>query len=138
MKEQVIMRILREAKGYSQDYVASRLNINQNTYSKLESGQSKLTVERMKKLAGIYDVPANLFLSDQLPVVNYNTGTYSRSVIQPNSYKEVDNKDLYERIIADKEKQIDFLTKELELSRQDRESLRDIINKLKVNMSVHS
>lgn len=126
MSEQVVMRILRETNGYSQEYVAGKLNINQNTYSKLETGQSKLTVERMKQLAELYDVPADLFLETKASILNFNTGEYSRSVVLPTTYRELKASPdkLYERIIAEKEKQIGFLTKELQETKQERDELR--------------
>lgn len=41
------LRQLRENNGFSQEYVAEQLEISQNTYSRLESGQTKITVERL-------------------------------------------------------------------------------------------
>lgn len=49
-----ILKILREAKGYSQDYVGKKLGINQNTYSKVENGLIELTESRMQQLAALY------------------------------------------------------------------------------------
>jgi len=43
-------------RNYSQDYVAGRLSISQNAYSKIELGQTKITVERVGAIADILEV----------------------------------------------------------------------------------
>ncbi|NCD70142.1 helix-turn-helix domain-containing protein [Mucilaginibacter agri] len=50
------IKSLRISKAYSQDYLANKLNISQNAYSKLELGRSKLTVDRLLEIANILDV----------------------------------------------------------------------------------
>jgi len=52
---------LRRSKEYSQDFMAYKLNISQNAYSKIESGKTPLTLERFFKIAELLDVsPARL------------------------------------------------------------------------------
>ncbi|UOE49392.1 helix-turn-helix transcriptional regulator [Mucilaginibacter sp. SMC90] len=50
------IRQLRESKHYSQDYLAYRLDIGQNAYSKLELGYSKLSVQRLIEIAAVLEV----------------------------------------------------------------------------------
>lgn len=50
------IRQLRESKHYSQDYLAYRLDIGQNAYSKLELGYSKLSVQRLIDIAAVLEV----------------------------------------------------------------------------------
>lgn len=47
------IRSAREAKGYTQDYLAYKLNMSQNAYSKIELGKSQLTVDRLIHLSEI-------------------------------------------------------------------------------------
>lgn len=134
MNETKIMRILREANDYSQEYVASILEIEQNTYSKLESGQIRLTVERMKKLAELYHVNPDCFLSDELPVINYNSGTHSKGVIHSVTYNENKDseaqKELYEKLITEKDQQIKHLQEELTELKKERVQFIQLIEKL--------
>lgn len=129
---QKIMRILRESRDYSQEYVANILNINQKTYSNLESGKSKLTLERIQQLAEFYHVKPDYFLSEELPIINYNTGNYSRSIVAARIYNE--NKDapdkLYERIIDEKDIQIKFLINELEALKKEKNELLSLVKNL--------
>ena len=50
------IKYARLEKNYSQDYVAGRLSISQNAYSKIELGHTKITVERVSALADILEV----------------------------------------------------------------------------------
>lgn len=134
MTEHKIMRILREVNSYSQEYVASILDINQNTYSKLESGQSKLTVDRVKKLAELYNVEPKYFLSDDLPVINYNSGSNSRAIINTQNYHDNSNtksqKKLYEKLLKEKDEQLEILKCELKEHRKEKEQLNILIDTL--------
>ena len=113
-----IMRILRESNDYSQEYVADYLNINQKTYSNLEAGKSKLTVERIQKLAVLYHVKPEYFLSEDLPVINYNTGPNSHG----GNFETYNNnigatdflKSLYEKMLEEKNHTINNLESQIE------------------------
>ncbi|QEM11160.1 MULTISPECIES: helix-turn-helix domain-containing protein [Mucilaginibacter] len=50
------IRKLRESRNYSQEYMAGKLRISQNTYSKLELGYTALTLERLILIAAILEV----------------------------------------------------------------------------------
>ena len=50
------IRITRERRNYTQDYMAMKLNCSQNAYSKLELGYSKLTVARLLEICHVLEV----------------------------------------------------------------------------------
>lgn len=50
------IRIQRAIKGYSQEYMASRLNISQNAYSKLEREETEISVKRIYEIAEILEI----------------------------------------------------------------------------------
>jgi transcriptional regulator with XRE-family HTH domain len=52
----VNIRHTREQLNYTQEYLAAKLNISQNAYSKIELGYTKITVERLFQIAAILDV----------------------------------------------------------------------------------
>jgi len=52
----VSIRTLREKQGYSQLYVATKLNVSQNAYSKVELGQTKITLDTLFALAEILNL----------------------------------------------------------------------------------
>lgn len=59
IKEKIRER--RMINGYSQDYLAYCLRINQATYQKLESGKLKLKAEHLVIIAVILDFDLNEF-----------------------------------------------------------------------------
>ncbi len=59
------IRVLREHKDISQEAIANSLKISQSSYAKLESGRSKLSLERFILIAGYFDVDCvELFKTD--------------------------------------------------------------------------
>jgi transcriptional regulator with XRE-family HTH domain len=52
-------------RNYSQDYLALKLNISQNAYSKIELGYTRVTIERLFKIAEILELDVVDLLSDK-------------------------------------------------------------------------
>jgi transcriptional regulator with XRE-family HTH domain len=50
------IRAQRLIKNYSQDYLALKLEISQNAYSKIELGYTRITVERLLVIAHVLEV----------------------------------------------------------------------------------
>ena len=57
------IRKIREYRDYTQDYLAAKLKISQNAYSKIELGYSKLTIERLFQVAEILDIQVTQLLT---------------------------------------------------------------------------
>lgn len=130
---QKIMRILRESQDYSQEYVADVLNINQKTYSNLESGKSKLTVDRIQQLADLYHVKPDYFLAEELPVINFNnTGPKSNSNSgYINTYINEKSADaFYERLLLEKDLQLKEKESQISLLKEMIEILKSKIENL--------
>ena len=49
------IRHKREFRNYTQEYLALKLNISQNAYSKIELGYTKITVERLFQIGDILE-----------------------------------------------------------------------------------
>lgn len=49
------IRNRRVSLSYTQEYLAAKLNISQNAYSKIELGYTKITVERLFQIADILE-----------------------------------------------------------------------------------
>lgn len=50
------IRRKREELNYTQDYLAAKLNISQNAYSKIELGYTKITLDRLFQIADILEI----------------------------------------------------------------------------------
>jgi len=59
----VTIRTKRELKGFSQLYIASRLNISQSAYSKVELGQTKITINTLIAIADVLDVQVTVLIN---------------------------------------------------------------------------
>jgi transcriptional regulator with XRE-family HTH domain len=63
---------LREAKNLTQEFMANNLKISQNSYSRIETENTKLTTERLSEIATILEVPAELIISNEAPSYTIN------------------------------------------------------------------
>ncbi len=92
---------IRKQKGYSHEYIAHELEISQVAYSKLEKNETKLTVERLYKLANILETPVTDLLEVKANNVfhqnNNDNGTFIGNQEVENLYS--DNKDKTEKIM---------------------------------------
>ncbi len=50
------IRKQRELKNYTQEYVAFKLSISQNAYSKIELGYTQITLERLFQIADVLEI----------------------------------------------------------------------------------
>ena len=50
------IRKIREFRNYTQDYLAAKLRISQNAYSKIELGYSNITLRRLIEISEILEV----------------------------------------------------------------------------------
>ena len=57
------IRKVREYRNYTQDYLAAKLLISQNAYSKIELGYSKITLDRLFQIAIILEVEVMQLIS---------------------------------------------------------------------------
>jgi transcriptional regulator with XRE-family HTH domain len=109
--EKVINKIrdIRKDKGYSHEYMAHLLDISQVAYSKIEKNETKLTVDRLFKIAEILETKIEDVLDIKADKI-YNQDLKDNSIghqeIQ-NMYQ--DNKEVYEKLIASKDEQIALL-----------------------------
>ncbi len=69
------IRYKREYRNYTQEYLALKLNISQNAYSKIELGYTKITVERLFQIADILEFDVVELINPEENVKNLKTGT---------------------------------------------------------------
>lgn len=109
------IRILREMFNYTQEHVADKLNMSQNAYSMLETGETRMTVDRLGQLAELYqvDMADILRMNEQTIIHNVtNNGgscSHSQQINIHNSLDEEERKFYQDRIIK-LEQQIERLT----------------------------
>ena len=112
------IRKYREKRGFSQEYVAQELGINQSTYGKIERDASSVTVDRLHKIAEVLEVD----ITNLLDVGKKNV--FNNQTNQGNGYVETINNDYktmveelkfaYEKMLIIKDEQITLLKSLLE------------------------
>ena len=79
------IRRIREQKGFSQEYLASQLNISQASYARLENETTKITIDRLYQIAKILNTEITDFFNvNKLHIqqqTNYE-GAYGNGYVQ--------------------------------------------------------
>jgi len=60
------IRKVREFRNYTQDYLAAKLHISQNAYSKIELGYSSITLNRLINIAEILEIELSDLISSDI------------------------------------------------------------------------
>lgn len=65
MKISERIKSIRVSKQFSQDYMANELGISQRAYSKIENDEIKLDLEKLQKIAEIFEMEAGEILNGE-------------------------------------------------------------------------
>ncbi len=109
---------LRSGIGYTQEQMAARINLSLRAWQKIEHGITKLDVERLNQIAKILETSVvDLINADEGTYVHQeiekNENIYNKEVTYNNGISDAE-RDLYKKIIADKDQEIAFLRGALE------------------------
>jgi transcriptional regulator with XRE-family HTH domain len=117
--ESVIDRIkeVRKRKGISHEAMAFNLGISQVAYTKLEKNETKLTIDRLYKIAEVLEIKVNELLEDS---TNVSQNIYNNKDFTAIAHQQVENlyqnqMGVYESLVQSKEEQIELLKKMLEM-----------------------
>lgn len=50
------IRKYRNLKGFSQEYMAGKMNLTQSSYAKIENNETKLTIDRVNEISKILEI----------------------------------------------------------------------------------
>jgi transcriptional regulator with XRE-family HTH domain len=112
------IRLLREARGLSQQQLADKLGITQQAYSNLEKKPERATLERLREIAKILQVELITLLGEEdtyiLQSFNQSGGNAATKM---NITPSVGEKEIYEKLIITLKEEISFL-RELHLRKK--------------------
>ncbi|MEO6733536.1 MAG: helix-turn-helix transcriptional regulator [Ferruginibacter sp.] len=106
------IRSLRLLRGYSQEHMATELDITQTTYSRIETDKQKLTAPMLERLAQVLGVSVPDITSNEPLIIQNNASNYGAQGRIENFY--ADQKDLYQKMIDAKDKEIERLLKQMD------------------------
>lgn len=98
------IKFIRENKKITQESIAKLLGISQTAYSKIESNQTQITVERLKEIASILEVPETELINGA-PINQFNVEKIEKNYAYINTFIE-SQKEMYEKLILAKDEQI--------------------------------
>ena len=106
-----VIRIIRETNGFSQEYVASKLEITQQAYSNIEKNPENASVKRLKQISDVLSVPVTTLIGESEHYIQQNfqqQGGQAATVIHVQGMPE-NERQLYERLIAELKEEIQLL-----------------------------
>lgn len=103
------IRMIRELRNYSQEYMADRLGIKQNSYSKIETNQTKLTAEMLQKIADVLQVSPLDIMNQQPAIINLQPNQGTQQAIGHIETFVSSQKELVDKIIESKNSEIERL-----------------------------
>jgi transcriptional regulator with XRE-family HTH domain len=74
-----VIRKFREMRNYSQEYVAGKMGISQNAFSKIENNITQLTVSHIRQISAILEVSMMDLLKDEFEI-RHGSGIQMESV----------------------------------------------------------
>lgn len=104
---------IRESRNYTQEYMSDKLNISQNTYSKIETGGIKLTVDRLKQISDVLEMSIEEILNNETQTFNFHNSNIEKFYGYIETLHE-DNKELTQTTIKVLNEQLTYLQKENE------------------------
>ena len=106
------IKTIRDKKGYSHEYMGHHLDISQVAYSKIEKNETKLSVERLYKIAEILETSVASILDispNNIYTQNNNNDNATVIVHQEVEHLYQDHKETNEKFIASLQDEIHFL-----------------------------
>jgi transcriptional regulator with XRE-family HTH domain len=107
------IRKSREKKGFSQEYIAEKLGINQSTYGKLERDISNITLDRLYKIADVLEEDITTLLDIGKKNIFHNQTNQGNGYVETinNDYRTMveELKLVYEKMLVAKDDQIELL-----------------------------
>jgi transcriptional regulator with XRE-family HTH domain len=105
---EIKIKQVRELKNFTQEYVASQLGLTTRAYSKIESGETQLTINRLNEISKILEVdPVEVLGFDDKQVFN-NYGKQEGNI-------GINHINVPEKLIQQYEKTIQILEDEVTL-----------------------
>lgn len=114
--EKIIEKITqyRNRKGYTYENMADELDLTTAAYRKIETGETKLSVERLFRISNILETPVNELL--EMDSVSQNQNNYNNENVYQQKIEHFyqENKEITTELIKAKDQLIEQLQKEIE------------------------
>lgn len=103
------IRKYRELKGFSQEYMANQLDINQASYAKIENNSTKITIDRLFAISKLLEAEITDLMDLKTETVFNQKNNDTANAYGKIEHFHNENKEVYEKLIKAKDEQIAFL-----------------------------
>lgn len=97
------IRLLRENLNYSQEYVASRLDVSQQAYSLIEKQPEKTSLKNLRRIAEVLNVSLAVLIMEDEQFVQQNFNQQHCNIA---SQQNISSNDVYEKLLTRLENEI--------------------------------
>lgn len=111
---EIKLKQIRELKNFTQEYVAGKLNLSTRAYSKIETGETQLTINRLNEISKVLGIePLEILGFDDKQVFNH---------CKQDGYIGINHINLPEKLVQQYEETIQALKEQIQLLKllQDR------------------
>jgi len=105
---EIKLKQLRELKNYTQEYMAQQLGLSTRAYSKIETGETQLTINRLNEISSILGI-------DPIEALGFDHQNVFNNCSQEGNYNTI-GKSIYQlpdKLIEQYEKRIEQLESEV-------------------------
>jgi len=105
---EIKLKQLRELKNFTQEYVAQQLGLSTRAYSKIETGETQLTINRLNEISSILGI-------DPIEALGFDHQNVFNNCSQEGNYNTI-GKSIYQlpdKLIEQYEKRIEQLESEV-------------------------
>lgn len=113
-KPEIKLKQIRELKNFTQEYVALQLGLSARAYSRIETGETELTINRLNEICRVLEVdPMQLLEFDSQRIFNISGCTGNNGIGTFHNHIPEQLVQQYEARIAHLEDEIRFLRSRL-------------------------
>lgn len=95
------IRRIREVKGFTQDFIASKIGISQNAYCKIEKGETKVDSDRLNAIATALEVDKETILNYNDNIIINNTNSTNSGMFNNYYASQIE---MFEKLLNEKDK----------------------------------
>ena len=134
------IRTIREQNALSQEDMATKMNMSVNGYAKIERGESKINLDKLQKIADIFDVDAYQLMQNlDKGVVFYMANNGDNANYQAAYYSEKDYAKKIEElktVLSHKDEIIKYKNEIIEQKDRELKALQEIISLIKSQQKI--
>lgn len=132
MKVNEKIRFMRESKSWSQEEMASKLGMSTTGYSKIERGETRLTIPKLEQIVEVFDtdILELISLGENKVVYIQDSDNHSINIINPTSQDLATEIVQLKQTISHQQEMLEAKNELISLQKSQLEALQKVVDKL--------